>query len=201
MVQLLQQRYKDRLDERANEYIRLAVDGATRMQTLISDLLAYSRVERRGSPIQTIDANDALRSAIRNLDTAITELGATVTNEELPMVEADATQLAQLFQNLIGNAVKFHSEHPPQVHIGVDKLEDAWQFSVSDNGIGIEAQYFERIFLVFQRLHTRRDYPGTGIGLSICRKIIERHGGRIWIESQPGQGSTFHFTIPFRSNP
>jgi PAS domain S-box-containing protein len=198
MVQLLQQRYKGQLDVRADEYIGLAVEGATRMQTLINDLLAYSRVERRGSPIKPVDANEALVSALRNLGTAIREQGATITNGDLPTLDADATQLAQVFQNLIGNAIKFHSERPPQIRVEARDIGEAWQFSVSDNGIGIEPQYYERIFLVFQRLHTRRDYPGTGIGLSICKKIVERHGGRIWIESTPGQGTTFHFTIPHR---
>jgi PAS domain S-box-containing protein len=198
MVQLLQQRYKGQLDGRADEYIGLAVEGATRMQTLINDLLAYSRVERRGSPIKPTDANDALRSALRNLGTAILESGAAIANGDLPIVEADPTQLTQVFQNLIGNALKFHGERHPEIHIEARDIGDAWQFSVSDNGIGIEPQYHERIFLVFQRLHTRRDYPGTGIGLSICKKIVERHGGRIWIESTPGQGTIFHFTIPHR---
>jgi len=199
MVQLLQKRYQNQLDERADEYINLAMDGATRMQTLINDLLAYSRVERRGNPMQSIDANKSLASAVRNLQVSIAEQGATVTNDDLPTLEADATQLTQLFQNLIGNAIKFHGEHPTLVHVSVEKLENAWHFSVRDNGIGIDPQYFERVFLVFQRLHTRREYSGTGIGLSICKKIVERHGGRIWIDSQIGQGTTFHFTIPFRS--
>ena len=198
MVQLLQQRYKGQLDGRADEYIGLAVEGATRMQTLINDLLAYSRVERRGSPIKSTDANAALQSALRNLGAAIFESGAVVTNGSLPTLEADATQLTQLFQNLIGNAIKFRGQDPPNIHVEARDLGNAWQFSVSDNGIGIEPQYYERIFLVFQRLHTRRDYPGTGIGLSICKKIVERHGGRIWIESTPGQGTIFHFTIPHR---
>ncbi len=199
MVQLLQKRYQGNLDERADEYINLAMDGATRMQTLITDLLEYSRVDRRGNPIQPTDANNALKAALGNLREAIHEGGVTVTNETLPTVDADATQLTQVFQNLIGNAIKFHSERPPQIHVAVKDLGNAWQFSVRDNGIGIEPQYFERIFLVFQRLHTRREYPGTGIGLSICKKIIERHAGRLWIESQPGQGTTFYFTIPYRS--
>lgn len=201
MVQLLQQRYKDKLDENANEYINFAVDGAIRMQTLINDLLSYSRVERRGNSFQPIDTNEALKLALRNLGAAIAEQGADITSENLPTLEADSSQLIQLFQNLIGNAIKFHSELPLQIHIGVERSDDAWRFSVRDNGIGIEPKHFERIFLVFQRLHARRDYPGTGIGLSICKKIVERHGGRIWIESEPGQGTTFYFTIPHRRNP
>ncbi len=199
MVQLLQKRYSGQLDERADEYISLAMDGSNRMQTLITDLLEYSRVDRRGNPIQTTNANEALKSALRNLHESIQQSGATITSETLPTVEADATQLTQLFQNLVGNAIKFRSQRPPQIHIAVEDNLDAWHFSVRDNGIGIEPQYFERIFLVFQRLHTRREYAGTGIGLSICKKIVERHGGRIWVESEPGQGATFHFTIPHRS--
>ena len=199
MVQLLQKRYRGHLDERADEYISLAMDGATRMQTLINDLLTYSRVERRGNPFQAVNTNKSLASAIRNLQASVAENRATITFENLPIVDADETQITQLFQNLIGNAIKFHGEDPIQIHIGSAKIAEAWQFSVKDNGIGIDPQYFERVFLVFQRLHTRREYPGTGIGLSICKKIVERHGGRIWIESQPGQGTTFHFTIPVRS--
>ncbi len=198
MVQLLKQRYGGHLDERADEYIRLAVDGATRMQSLISDLLAFSRLNRRGYSIQPTDANESLAFALRNLETTMLEQGATVTSGILPTVDADATQLTQLFQNLIGNGIKFHGSQPPQIQIGVGKLDDAWQFFVRDNGIGIEPQFFERIFLIFQRLHTRRDYPGTGIGLSICKKIVERHGGRIWVESTLGQGTTFYFTIPLK---
>jgi PAS domain S-box-containing protein len=201
MVQLLQKRYQGQLDQRADEYISLAIDGATRMQTLINDLLAYSRVERRGNPIQSIDANKSLASALRNLQISIAEQGATITNDPLPTLEADPTQLTQLFQNLIGNAIKFHGETPPQIHIAAEDLGEGWRFSVHDNGIGIEPQYFERVFLIFQRLHTRREYSGTGIGLSVCKKIVEWHGGRIWIESQIGRGSTFYFTIPHRSKP
>jgi light-regulated signal transduction histidine kinase (bacteriophytochrome) len=166
------------------------------MQRLINDLLAYSRVERRGNPIQQTEAEAAFNAALENLDVAVKEYGATVTHESLPTIKADATQLVQLFQNVIGNAIKFRGESPPQIHVGVAEVGDFWQFSVRDNGIGIEPQYFERIFLVFQRLHTRREYQGTGIGLAICKRIVERHGGRIWVESVPGEGSTFHFTLP-----
>jgi light-regulated signal transduction histidine kinase (bacteriophytochrome) len=143
--------------------------------------------------------NDVLKTALRNLGAAIVEHGAIVTNDTLPTVEADAGQLIQLFQNLIGNAIKFRGENPPRIHVGCEDLEDEWRFSIQDNGIGIEPKYFERIFLLFQRLHTRREYPGTGIGLSICKKIVERRGGRIWIESEPTHGTTFYFTIPHRS--
>ena len=195
LAQLLQHRYQGQLDTRADEYIDHIVDGTQRMQTLINDLLAYSRIGRRGETIQTADANTVLRAALENLSTAIHEYGATVTHESLPLVLADSTQLIQLFQNLIGNAIKFRSESSPQIHIGVSDAGAFWQFSVADNGIGIEPEYFERIFQVFQRLHTRREYKGTGIGLAICKKIIERHGGQIWVESEFGQGSTFYFTL------
>jgi light-regulated signal transduction histidine kinase (bacteriophytochrome) len=196
LVQLLQIRYKGQLDSRADEYIDHIVDGAQRMQTLINDLLAYSRIGRRTETIQSIEAGTALKAALKNLNAAILEVGAKITSEDLPKVKADMTQLVQVFQNLIGNAMKFRREHSPEIHIQVTDAGDFWQFSVQDNGIGIESQYFERIFQVFQRLHTRREYRGTGIGLAICKKIIERHGGCIWVESTAGQGSTFYFTLP-----
>jgi PAS domain S-box-containing protein len=196
LAQLLQQRYQGQLDNQADEFINLIVDGTQRMQTLINDLLAYSRIGRRGETIHPTKAEAALKATMENLNVAIREYGATITNESLPTVKADATQLIQLFQNLIGNAIKFRADRPPQIHIGVTDAGNFWQFSVRDNGIGIEPQYFERIFQVFQRLHTRREYKGTGIGLAICKKIIERHGGRIWVESEIGHGTTFYFTLP-----
>jgi light-regulated signal transduction histidine kinase (bacteriophytochrome) len=198
MVQLLQRRYQGQLDERANEYIDHAVDAAGRMQTLINDLLAFSRVGRRNNLIEPVEAKICLNVALRNLEAAIRETNAVVTADSLPTVHADSTQLIQLFQNLIANGIKFRGGKEPQVHISAKKVEKAWQFAVRDNGIGIEPRYFERIFLVFQRLHTRREYPGTGIGLAICKKIVERHGGSIWVESKPGTGSTFYFTLPIR---
>jgi PAS domain S-box-containing protein len=194
-AQLLQQRYQGQLDSRADEFITHIVAGTQRMQTLIDDLLAYSRIGRREA-IQSTSAGTALQAALQNLNTAIQEYGATVTDECLPSVRADATQLIQLFQNLVGNAIKFRSEQPPHIHVAVTDAGEFWQFSIQDNGIGIEPQYFERIFQVFQRLHTRREYKGTGIGLAICKKITDRHGGKIWVESKPGQGSTFYFTLP-----
>ena len=196
MVQLLGQRYKGKLDENADEYIGHAVDAATRMQNLINDLLDYSRVERFGKRFEATDLERSLQVTLSNLQVAIEESHARVTHDPLPTVMADPGQMSQLLQNLIGNAIKFRSENPLQIHISAEKVENAWHFSIRDNGIGIEPQYFERIFLVFQRLHTRREYPGTGIGLSLCKRIVERHGGRIWVESQLGLGSTFHFTIP-----
>jgi len=198
MVQLLGQRYQDKLDERANEYIGLAVEASGRMQALINDLLDYSRVDRFGKPLELTSTEKTLKNALANLRLAIHESQAQITHEPLPTVMADAGQLTRVWQNLIGNAVKFRGDVPPQIRITAEKVENAWQFAVSDNGIGIDPQYFDRIFLVFQRLHTRREYPGTGIGLSLCRKIIERHGGQIWVESQPQQGATFYFTIPER---
>jgi PAS domain S-box-containing protein len=196
MVQLLQKRYQGQLDERADEYISHAVESASRMQALIRDLLAYSRVDRRNQPVEAVSAQDCLQIALKNLGASIRESGAVLVAEDLPIVHADSTQLVQLFQNLIGNSIKFRGERESHVQITATQLNDVWQFAVSDNGIGIEAQYFDRIFLVFQRLHTRRQYQGTGIGLALCKKIVERHGGSIWVESRPGEGSTFYFTLP-----
>jgi PAS domain S-box-containing protein len=198
MVQLLQQRYGGQLDARADQYITHAVEGANRMQTLINDLLAFSRLGTRRQQFAPTAVADALRAALANLAVAIHETGASVTYADLPTVQADATQLTQLLQNLIGNAIKFRGDQPPAIHIGAERLANAWQISVRDNGIGIDPQYFERIFVVFQRLHTRRAYPGTGIGLALCKKIVERHGGRIWVDSTPGQGTVFSFTLPDR---
>lgn len=195
-VQLLQQRYQGQLDARADELIAHAVDGSSRMQTLILDLLAYSRVSTRGRNLAPTDCETILKEALSNLAAAIQESRALVTHGALPTVAADPMQLLQVFQNVIGNAIKYRGEHPPKVHIDVEHHAGEWQFMVSDNGIGIEPQYFERIFGIFQRLHTRKEYPGTGIGLAICKKIIERHGGRIWVASQPGKGAIFFFTIP-----
>ncbi|MCK6628740.1 MAG: PAS domain S-box protein [Anaerolineae bacterium] len=199
-VQLLQKRYGGQLDERADEFIRHAVEGATRMQTLINDLLAYSRVGTRGQPFQPVDSTAALADALANLTVAIRESGAVITHDHLPTVVADRTQLTQLFQNLIANAIKFRGEQTPEIRIKAEQQKGQWLFAVADNGIGLEAEYYERIFGVFQRLHTRREYPGTGIGLALCKKIVERHGGRIWVESEPGRGSTFYFTLPERGS-
>ncbi|MDQ3812825.1 MAG: PAS domain S-box protein [Armatimonadota bacterium] len=198
-VQVLQQRYQSQLDGRAEQFITHAVDGVTRMQTLINDLLAYSRVGTRGQPFVPVEMTAVLNDALANLKVLIAESGAVVTHDVLPTVSGDATQLTQVFQNLIGNAIKFRGERPPHIHIAVQREGSDWRFAVRDNGIGIEPQYAERIFIIFQRLHTRTEYPGTGIGLAICKKIVERHGGRIWVESEPGQGSTFYFTITDRS--
>jgi PAS domain S-box-containing protein len=195
-VKLLEHRFPDKLDATARGYIAGAFDGATRMERLISDLLAYSRVATRGEDFLPADLEDALGQALRNLEAGIEAAQATVTHDPLPTLPVDAGQIRQLFQNLIGNALKFNGEQPPRIHIGAQRQEGRWVFSVRDNGIGIDPRYYEKIFQVFQRLHTRKDYPGTGIGLAICKKIVERHGGTIWVESQPDQGATFYFSIP-----
>jgi len=195
-TQLLERRYGDKLDADAREFMGFIVEGATRMKQLIEDLLAYSRVGTRGKDLRPVPAQGALDRALVNLRAAIESSGAQITCDSLPEVSADDTQVTQLFQNLIGNAIKFRKkDEPPRVHIGVQDAGEEWRFSVSDNGIGIEPQYFERIFMVFQRLHTRDEYPGTGIGLAICKKVVDRHHGRIWVESAYGKGSTFIFTF------
>ena len=196
MVELLRQRYQGQLDERADNYIALAVEGAQRMQQLIIDLLQYSRLNRTGRSFEAAPLEAALQSALRNLRAAIQESQAQITWDPLPGVTGDLLQLSQVFQNLLGNAIKFRSpERPPQIHISARQVERAWQIAVADNGIGIKPEQFERIFLVFQRLHPRQAYPGTGIGLALCKKIVERHGGTIWVESTPGQGATLFFTL------
>jgi PAS domain S-box-containing protein len=195
-AQLLGRRYRDQLDDDADEFIDFIVDGATRMQNLINDLLAYSRVQRRGSEFAETDCNQVLEQVLIILQPAIEESGALISHDPLPVVMADASQLIQLFQNLIANAIKFHGDATPEVHISAQPGPDEVEFAVRDNGIGIEPQYAERIFEIFQRLHSQREYPGTGIGLAICKKIVERHGGRIRVESQIGQGSAFRFTLP-----
>jgi light-regulated signal transduction histidine kinase (bacteriophytochrome) len=174
------------------------VDGSNRMKTLINDLLAYSRVGTRGKEFALTDCEEVLERVLSNLEVSIAESQGKVTHDPLPSVIADDVQLESLFQNLIGNAIKFHGKKPPRIHVGIKKDEKNWVFSVSDNGIGIDPQYFERIFIIFQRLHNRQEYPGTGIGLAISKRIVERHGGRLWIESQPGRGSTFYFTLPMK---
>jgi light-regulated signal transduction histidine kinase (bacteriophytochrome) len=195
-TQLLGKRYVGKLDADADEFITYAVDAARRMQQLIQDLLTYSRVGRQGKELALVDCEVILAQALRNLQVLIQENGALITHDPLPMVTADAGQFVQLFQNLIGNAIKFHGDQPPHVHVAVARQDHDWIFSVRDNGIGIDPQYAERIFLMFQRLHSRSAYPGTGIGLAVCQKIVQRHGGRIWVESQLGEGATFAFAIP-----
>ncbi|HLM42673.1 MAG TPA: ATP-binding protein, partial [Myxococcaceae bacterium] len=200
-VQLLSRRYKGKLDADADEFIRYAVDGATRMQALINDLLAYSRVGTRGKEPVPVPLEKCAERALSHLRLALEESGAEVKVESLPWVKGDETQLAQLLQNLVGNAVKFRGERPPRIRVSATCEEDTVTVTVEDNGIGIEPQYYERIFAIFQRLHGKEEYPGTGIGLSICKKIVERHGGRIWVESTRGQGSTFRFTLAAAEHP
>jgi len=195
-VKLLERRFPQNMDPKALEYIHGAADGAERMERLISDLLAYSRVGTRGEIFSPADLDAILNEAMRNLQNSIGSTGAKITRGAMPALAVDATQMMQVFQNLIGNAIKFRGERPPEIHVGAEKQPGRWVFSVRDNGIGIEPQYFERIFQIFQRLHTRRHYSGTGIGLAICKRIVERHDGAIWVESEPGQGSTFFFSLP-----
>jgi PAS domain S-box-containing protein len=195
-TQLLVQDYQERLDESAQEYTAYIVDGAKRMQQLIQDLLAYSRVGTRDLTFASTDCNVVLKQVLRNLQVAIAENNAAIVLDSLPTVIADKNQLTQLFQNLIGNAIKFRREAPPQIHISAELKDGEWLFRVQDNGIGMKSRYLDRIFEIFKRLHTRTEFPGTGIGLAICKKIVDRHSGRIWAESEPGIGTTFYFTIP-----
>jgi PAS domain S-box-containing protein len=197
--QLLEKHYKNKLDSNANEYIGFIVDGAYRMQNLIDDLLLYSRVGTRGKPFEPTDMEAVLQDVMANLKVSIEESKTRITHDPLPVVRADATQMNQVLQNLISNAIKFRREESPQVHISATKGLKEWIFSVKDNGIGIDPQLFDRLFILFQRLQPREKYPGTGIGLAVAKKVVQRHGGRIWVESRPGEGSTFFFTIPLRS--
>jgi PAS domain S-box-containing protein len=198
-TQLLARRYQGKLDTDADEFIGFAVDGARRMQELINDLLTYSRAGSRALEPRTVEANSAVDRVIGDLGEAIRDSGASVTRDDLPAVRADPTQLEQLFQNLIANGIKFRRpDVPPEVHVSAARSGAAWSFAVRDNGIGIEPQYLDRIFVLFQRLHSRAEYPGTGIGLAICKKIVERHGGTMSVQSAPGQGTTFEFTLPDR---
>jgi PAS domain S-box-containing protein len=215
-VRLLSERYKDKLDERGDEFISFAVDGATRMQAMIADLLTYARLGGRGLVLAPADTEAILSTALRNVKISLEESGSVVTHDPLPVVKADEGQLVQVFQNIIGNAIKFRRpDIAPRIHCSAVRAPGPepfavpeagtgselngpgyWRFCVSDNGIGIESQFYDRIFEVFQRLHTREQYQGTGIGLAICKKIVERHGGRIWVIATPGLGSTFSFTLP-----
>ncbi|HEX2116162.1 MAG TPA: PAS-domain containing protein [Alphaproteobacteria bacterium] len=194
--QMLQRRYKGKLDKDADDFIGFAVEGAMRMQQMINDLLTYSRVGRTGRGVTEIAVEEVVKTAVSNLQAAIQESNAKVTWDKLPVVAGEKVQLLQLFQNLIGNAIKFRADDRPiEVHVSAARKGEQWHFQVRDNGIGIEKQYLERIFLIFQRLHDRSKYKGTGIGLAVCKKVVEHHGGRIWVESEPGKGTTFHFTI------
>jgi signal transduction histidine kinase len=195
-VQILQQRYSDAMDPEMNEVIKHTVDGATRMQRLIDDLLTYSRLTTREATLERTELAEIIDEAKENLESAIRESKAIVTTDPMPSVQGDHTQLLQVFQNLIANGIKYKSARTPKIHISAEQRDSEWLVSVRDNGIGIAPQYADRIFRIFQRLHTRREYSGTGIGLAVCKKIIERHGGRIWVESELEEGSTFFFTLP-----
>jgi light-regulated signal transduction histidine kinase (bacteriophytochrome) len=197
-VQLLKMDYEEKLDDRGRDYIRRTVQSIAQMETLINDLLSYSRVESRSRPFVAVALGDVFHGSVSLLESSIRDAGGQVTCEELPVVLGDSSQLEQLMQNLIGNGLKYHGTEPPHVHVsaepGVRKNE--WIVSVRDNGIGIDAKYFGRIFEIFKRLHDQKEYPGTGIGLAVCRRVVERHGGTIWVESEPGHGSNFRFSIP-----
>ena len=194
-TQLLQNRYQDKLDDDANDFINYAVDGAVRMQNLINDLLIFSRVGTRGKPIKSTNMNTVLEAVINIFRHSIEETNTKITYDPLPVIMADETQMIQLLQNLISNAIKFRSEAPPRIHVSGEVQADKWIFSISDNGIGMNSEYFDRIFVIFQRLHKKDEYGGTGIGLAVCKKIIQRHRGKIWVESKSGKGSTFYFSI------
>jgi light-regulated signal transduction histidine kinase (bacteriophytochrome) len=195
-TQLLGKRHGDKLDGDAKEFMAYIVDGAARMKQLIEDLLAYSRVGTRGKEFRSVSMDKVMERARVNLRAALEESGVELTADALPEVYGDESQLVQLLQNLIGNAVKFRAAVMPKIHVSCTEKENEFALAVQDNGIGIEPQYFERIFMVFQRLHDKGQYPGTGIGLAICKKVADRHGGRIWVESAPGKGSRFVFTLP-----
>ena len=194
--QALQRRYEGQLDERADQYIEFAVDGAKRMQTLINDLLAFSRVGRSGEPARTVELDEVLDEATASLSRVLRESGASVSAGPLPRVRGERTLLVSLFGNLIGNAVKFHGAEPPVVRLAAERDGSDWRFSCIDNGIGVEREYADRIFVIFQRLHTRDAYPGTGIGLAMCRRIVEHLGGRMWLETTHHPGAEFRFTLP-----
>jgi len=196
-IQLLQRRYKGNITAEADEFINYAVDGVVRMKTLINDLLAYSRVNTKEAPLEDVDCNKVVEQNLKNLAASIADTRATVNYENLPVVRANQMQINQLFQNLISNAIKFRKpDVDPIVNISAKHAGDEWLFTVSDNGIGIDKEFSDKIFVIFQRLHNNSEYPGTGIGLAICKRIIEKLGGHLWVESEPGEGSTFTFTIP-----
>lgn len=201
-LQLLERRYPHQLDDDAREFIAYAVDGAKRMQALINDLLAFSRIGTREEVQSRVALDEVVAQVLRDLDVAVGEAGASVQVDRLPTITSEPSQMHQLFLNLIGNALKFHAPGVvPDVHVSARRVGEAWEMSVTDNGIGLDPQYRDRIFQIFQRLHTRTEFPGTGIGLAICKRIVERHGGSIRVESTPGHGATFAFTVPDRRIP
>lgn len=194
--QLLEEKYYDKLNSNGKEFISFITEGAKNMNVLIKDLLAYSRITTHAEEPSFHDLEVILKDALYNLQEAIKESGAVITYDEMPTLKVDRTQFLQLFQNFISNAIKFRREIPPKIHVGVREGSVAWLFSIKDNGIGIESKYFDRLYNIFYRLHTKEEYPGTGIGLPICKKIIQRYGGKVWVESELGKGATFYFTIP-----
>jgi light-regulated signal transduction histidine kinase (bacteriophytochrome) len=196
-LQLLEKRYQDKLDKDAKEFIFYAVDGAERMKQLINDLLTYSRIESQGRPLQEIDMQEPLNWALSNLQRAIEAKEAKIFVQPLPHIKGDSTQMGMLWQNLIENALRYHQpQRPLKIHIGFVREENTLKFLIKDNGIGIDPQFHQRIFKIFQRLHSQEEYEGTGVGLAVCKKIVDRHGGRMWVESELDQGSTFYFTVP-----
>ena len=195
-TQLLERRYKDKLDEDAHDFINFAVDGANRMQRLINDLLAFSRVTTRGKEFVPTDLSSVLGEAMANLQQRVEETHALIINDDLPTLPVDRSQIIRLFQNLLDNGTKFCGTEAPRIHISAEEQKKEWRFCFRDNGIGIDPQYKDRIFIIFQRLHAKGDFPGTGIGLALCKRIVERHGGNIWVESKPGEGAAFYFTLP-----
>lgn len=199
-LQLLEKRYADKLDDTAREFMHFAVNGASRMRVLIDDLLTLSRVHVEGKPFDPVDCNEVMDNAVSNLAKIIAESHARIEIGEMPSLRADRMQLTQLFQNLIGNAIKFRAEAPLVVSINALHESDAWHFIIHDNGIGVDPQYKERVFVIFQRLHGSGEYPGTGIGLALCKKIVERSGGKIWLESEAGKGASVHVTLPENPN-
>ena len=199
--QLIERRYAQAVDDEGREFIAYAVDGATRMQALINDLLTYSRLGRQDQQLEPTSCAQILERVRSSLTAALEESGAILTVGDLPTVDGNPSQLSRLFQNLIANAIKFRGDRTPVITVGAERADDqGWVFSVRDNGIGMDPRHADRVFAIFQRLHSRQEYPGTGIGLAVCRKIVERHGGRIWLESEPGAGTTFLFTLPAERN-
>jgi len=196
-MQLIEKKYKGKLDEKADQYINFAVDGASRMKALINDLLDFSRLDTKAKPMQLTDINEIIYDVTHNLKVTIKESNTQIEIiDKMPTVIADASQISQLFQNLVNNAIKFRNPNvSPHINISAEEQSNQWVFKISDNGIGIEKEYFDRIFIIFQRLNNREEYPGTGIGLAICKKIVERHGGQIWLESEVGKGTTFFFSL------
>jgi light-regulated signal transduction histidine kinase (bacteriophytochrome) len=194
--QLLEEKYGDSFDQEGRDYLEFVIDGAHRMQALLTGLLQFARVRSRGQPFAEVDCNEAFDDAVANMASNIGSAGANVSRGNLPVVSADSAQMTQLMQNLISNSIKYRNAAPPEVRMDVELHNGEWLFCLHDNGIGIDPEHRERIFVIFQRLHTRSEYAGTGIGLAVCKRIVERHHGRIWVESEPGNGSNFFFTIP-----